>query len=454
MQKLIEKYNYPVPRYTSYPPANFFWQITIDDFTESIKSSNKKENLISFYIHIPFCKKMCFYCGCNMTLVNKDSQIERYFEALHKEIKNILPLIDKNRKLSQIHYGWGTPNSVDIKYLKEINDIFLSHFETIEKPEIAIEAHPAFLDEKSIWEIVDAWFNRISIWIQDFDENVLKNVNRDPSKLEIEELIKLLRNKKEDISINLDFIYGLPWQTIESFTETIEKAVKIKPDRLVTFSYAHVPDIKKTQKVLELQWLPDTQTKSKMFELAKDILLKSWYKNIGLDHFVLEKDTLYKAISTNNLARNFQWYCTKETTWQVYAFGSSAISQLDNAYIQNKKDIEKYIKMINETWFANDKWVVFNENIKIIAKAIEQIMCNYSLDLGELAKKQRRTVEEIKDICKINDETFIEMINDNLLDFRNNKIEVSEIWKMFIRNIASKLDPEFKTTKKTFSKWI
>lgn len=454
-KKLIEKYNISVPRYTSYPPANFFEDINSEKYLEAVENSNKNEEKnISIYIHIPFCKNLCFYCGCNMMLMRSNLLIEEYFKALEKEIKIILKKIDKTRKLSQIHYGWWTPNAVDIKYLQKINKIFLDNFETIEKPEIAIEAHPAHLDEKYIEWIVDSWFTRMSLWIQDFDLDVLKNVNRLPPKLEIEELFKIIREKKSDMSINLDFIYGLPGQTVKGFEKTIKKAIKLKPNRLVTFSYAHVPSIKPHQKGLEKIWLPSSEEKTKMYENSRKILVDAWYKTIWLDHYVLENDELNIALSTKKLARNFQWYCTKQTTGQVYAFGVSGISQLEEWFFQNTKILEDYIKNLKKSELCIQKWIIFKKEQKIIWKAIENLMCNYYLDLDEIKNYFGIELEKLKNILDFRKENFSELIKDDLIILENNILKVTEKWKFFIRNIASKIDPEFKKSKKIFSKSV
>ncbi len=232
---LLKKYNVPVPRYTSYPPANHF----TDGFSGSkyndllIESNMLKPELISIYIHIPFCNKMCFYCGCNMCLAGDRQLIKPYIQALKKEITMVAAQLDKTRKVAQIHYGGGTPNSIDSGYIKEINEYLFNTFDFIDKPEIAIEAHPAYLDEKYINELKNAGFNRFSMGIQDFNNDVLEAVNREPAQMPVHELMQLMRQDNPEIAVNLDFIYGLPLQSPASFIETMEKALELQPDRLV-----------------------------------------------------------------------------------------------------------------------------------------------------------------------------------------------------------------------------
>jgi len=261
--ELLEKYNRPVPRYTSYPPANFFTEsFTETDYREALTASNDWEpQNISLYFHIPFCRKMCFFCGCNSFPMKNDETVKRYMEAVKKEVEMVKQHLAPGRKVSQIHYGGGTPNAIPVHYLEELNQLLFDSFSFIEQPEIAIECNPAHLDEESVKRLKGAGFRRFSIGIQDFDINVLKAVNRDASKLPVDELIRLLKEGDEPVDVNLDFIYGLPNQTVDSFISAIKKAIAMKPDRLVTFSYAHVPWVKKSQKRLEVIGLPSNEDK-------------------------------------------------------------------------------------------------------------------------------------------------------------------------------------------------
>ncbi len=307
---LIEKYNVPVPRYTSYPPANFFHTaITPADFINFIEQSNTDHpQQISIYIHIPFCTKICHFCGCHSYRPKGESQVEVYVEALKKEINLVAALLDKSRKVSQIHYGGGTPNAIESKHLKSLNALIFDHFELIEDPEIAIECNPAHLDYTYIDDLIDAGFNRFSIGIQDFDTDILQTINRSPSKLPIEDLVGYIRQQKPEASINFDFIYGLPGQTIKSFNDNIRQAIAVKPERLVTFSYAHVPWVKKHQNILERKGLPSSDDKINMFLSSRQLLVEAGYIPIGLDHYVLPKDELnLAAILTVSVREFYLW---------------------------------------------------------------------------------------------------------------------------------------------------
>ena len=399
---LINKYNVPVPRYTSYPPANFFSNdFKNEDYIRAIEVSNhEKPDNISIYIHIPFCPKICYYCGCNTHLTRDENKMRVYVDAVKKEILMVKKFLDNNRKVSQIHWGGGTPNSLPIGMMEEIMEVIHSNFSFIEKAEIAMECHPAMLDKNYIESLVNSGFNRLSLGIQDFDLKVLENVNRDPSVIPVEELVEMIRSYG-DIGVNLDFIYGLPFQDVKSFSETIERAVKISPDRLVTFSYAHVPWIKKAQKILEVRGLPEANQKLAMFEAAYKILTQNGYKPIGLDHYAKAGDELNIALENRTLHRNFQGYCTRETTGQVYAFGATGISQLENAYAQNAKDTNEYVAQIESGNFFIEKGYNLSKTEKIIKHVINEIMCNYYLSWEEAAQKFEVTENEIKSTVEV-----------------------------------------------------
>lgn len=279
-----------------------------------------------------------------------------YVDALKKEILMVKNYLDPNRKVSQIHWGGGTPNSLPVEMIGEIMQLIHANFSFIDKPEIAMECHPAMLDEEFIGKLAALKFNRFSLGIQDFKQEVLDNVNRDASIIPVEELVKMIRNH-ENTSVNLDFIYGLPFQDEKSFAETINKAIEITPDRLVTFSYAHVPWVKKAQKILEVKGLPSADKKLEMFETGFQLLTQNGYEAIGLDHFAKPNDELSIAFKNRTLHRNFQGYCTRETTGQVYAFGATGISQLESAYAQNAKDTNTYVDQINKGEFTIEKGI-------------------------------------------------------------------------------------------------
>lgn len=451
-QDLIAKYNIPVPRYTSYPPANYFHDaFLVEDYIRAIDLSNSSSpSHISFYIHIPFCRHLCHYCGCNSFPMMTDENIARYVNAIKTEIAKIKPLLNKNRKIAQIHYGGGTPTVLPTQTLKDINELLLDGFETIDQPEIAIECHPGYLDAEYWKGLTQAHFNRFSLGVQDFNEQVLKTSNRRPSLLPISDVFEILR--KAGARINLDFIYGLPHQTVESFEKTIREAIALKPDRLVTFSYAHVPWVSKRQLILEKAGLPESNVKKGMFDAASKLLLEAGYKAIGMDHFVKPDDELYLALHANQLHRNFQGYCTRHTTGQVYSFGVTGISQLSSAYVQNIKNIKEYIESVETNHLPIAKGYTLTHKEQITRTVIEQLMCNNQIKWDELAHFLSLSKEEILSAIRYNETDLQGFQNDGIIVFSEKGIEMTEEGKLFVRNVAASLDPLMENSSKQFSK--
>lgn len=451
-KELLEKYNVATPRYTSYPPANYFHEeFTNSDVEKAIRlSNNGQPQNISLYIHIPFCSKLCFYCGCN-TIISRDLKVtDTYIDAIKKEIVLLKSKLDPKRKVSQIHWGGGTPNYLPIKDVESIMGLINDNFDFIENAEIAIECHPWHLTYEYIDRLIALKFNRLSLGVQDFNEKVMKTINRNQSLIPIPDLSNYLKSK--NIAVNLDFIYGLPYQTISSFSETIQKAVEISPDRLVTFSYAHVPWVKSAQKKLEKYKLPNADQKVKLFETAHELLTKSGYQSIGLDHFAKDTDELYHALKSKTLHRNFQGYCTRETTGQVYALGISGISQLENAYLQSTKNISSYLKSINQNKFAIEKVYFLSDDEKITRKIINELMCNFYLSFDKISEHYKTPLNRIQNFSAELMNQLDEFKNEGLIEFNNKEVSITETGKLFIRNIAAAFDPKMQNTDKNFSK--
>jgi oxygen-independent coproporphyrinogen III oxidase len=453
-EELLKKYNVPVPRYTSYPPANHFSEsFSADSFIQMLKDSNeRKPENIAIYIHIPFCEKICFYCGCNACSIGTGSSVVPYLNAVRKEIEMVTRYIDKTRPVSQIHYGGGTPNSIDVSFIKSLNEFLFSEFTFIDNPEIAIECNPAYLDYKYIDNLIAAGFNRISLGIQDFDRSILDKVNREPSAIPPAELFSYIKMADSHIGVNFDFIYGLPGQSVSSFTRTMQMAADIRPDRLVTFSYAHVPWIKKHQLILEKRGLPSANEKTNMFLSAYDLLKKSGYEPIGLDHFVLPSDDLFKSLNEGTLHRNFQGYCTRRTTGQVYAFGVTAISQLDGGYSQNRKEINDYIADISAGSLPVERGYKLSDNQMVVRKVINDLMCNKTLNIEKVANEMQISTDEVRNSIRFDADSLKELESDGLLLQGNDKIDVTETGTFFIRNIAANFDIEYVQKAQTYSK--
>jgi len=437
---LIEKYNIPVPRYTSYPPANFFNEnFGTTDYLKAVEASNfENPQNISIYIHIPFCTQLCLYCGCNTHITRNVELMMAYMHALKKEIAMIRPLLDPGRKVSQVHWGGGTPNALPAGFVGEIMDLLKAAFQFIEHPEVAMECNPAQLDEDYIDQLAAFGFTRISLGVQDFQEKVLRAVNREVPVIPVPELCRMIRSG--GMSVNLDLIYGLPFQSVGSFSGTIDQAVEIAPDRLVTFSYAHVPWVKKAQKKLEKYGLPVAAEKVKMFEEAWARMKKAGYIPVGLDHYAKPDDDLAKALKSRTLHRNFQGYCTRETTGQVYAFGVTGISQLESVYAQNSRTVKEYIETIEQGEIQIVKGYSLSMTEKIIRQIINEIMCNHYLSWNQLATRFHTSAEAIKLLLNFKNEKLEPFRADHLLDYTDDELIIHDPGRFFLRNIAAVFD--------------
>ena len=454
-KELLKKYNQSGPRYTSYPPATFFdSKFSNSDHERHIIQSNFEtpEN-ISIYIHIPFCPQICHFCGCTTESGYTKPFLERYVDALIKEIEYVAKKIDKKRKVTQVHWGGGTPNAISYRYIERITNKLYDEFEFASVYEMAIECNPAHLEFRHIELLKKFGFNRISLGIQDFRNDVLEAINRKPSKHPIEKIVSKIKSEGFT-GTNIDLVYGLPLQTVSSFKNTVERAIELKTERLVTFSYAHVPSILPRQKILEKIGFPSSNDKASMYENSYKKFISSGYISIGMDHYSLPEDEFAVALKNKNLHRNFQGYCTRETTGQVYAFGASAISQLNSAYSQNIKNAAQYIKAIETNNLAIFRGYSVTKEQKVIRDVINNLMCNYYVDFNNIANNNKISINELYEIIDFSYENFYDFIEDGILEIENEKVNVFENGRLFTRNIAMKFDPLVKKNIGTYSKTI
>ena len=452
---LIKKYNEAGPRYTSYPPATFFNEyFKNEDYLESVEKSNyeKPEN-ISIYVHVPFCPQICHFCGCTTETGFSRPFLERYIDAVIKEIEFVSSKIHSSRRLTQVHWGGGTPNAISYKYIERITNKLKEKFDFAENYEMAIECNPAHLEFRHIELLKKFGFNRISIGIQDFREDVLDAINRRPSKRPMEDIVKKIFDQGFT-GTNIDLVYGLPLQTVDSFKETVERAIKLNTERIVTFSYAHVPSVIPRQKVLEDVGFPSAADKAKMYENSYDQLIKAGYVSIGMDHYSKPNDEFAVALKEKQLHRNFQGYCTRATTGQVYGFGASSISQLDSAYSQNIKTTSQYIENIENNNLAVLRGYSLNDNEKIVRYIINSIMCNYYVDLHQVAKYFASSIYDIKKVIQYSESNFNDFISDGLIDINDDVITVHKRGRLFTRNISMRFDPLIKKKVGTYSNTI
>ncbi|MFO8235958.1 MAG: oxygen-independent coproporphyrinogen III oxidase [Bacteroidales bacterium] len=455
-KKLIKKYHVAGPRYTSYPPANHFSEAyTENDYVRLLKQSNEQSpGHISVYIHVPFCPQICHFCGCNTNVLKNSRQVQAYFQSLEKEIRMVSSNLDKTRGISQIHWGGGTPNSMSYKWIEQIMALLYSLFSVETYAEIAMEVNPAYLNLGDLLKLREMGFNRISLGIQDFNPQLLKKLNRQPSKYPVEDIYRTAK-KAGFSSVNIDLIYGLPGQNKHDFNESVERVIKISPERVVTFSYAHVPWFKEHQKKLEQYRIPQADEKLEMLESSFSSFTNAGYVPIGMDHYAKPNDELAVALKNKELHRNFQGYCTKETTGQVYAFGATAISQLTDGYFQNLRSVEEYIKKVKDNKIPIFRGYIVNDKEKVIRATINEIMCNHTLNIKDLASKYDITFDEWAKIVDFDEKKLAPFISDHLISYHDDEINVTPKGFFLIRNIAMAFDPIINESgEKKYSKTI
>jgi oxygen-independent coproporphyrinogen-3 oxidase len=345
-KEIINQFNVPGPRYTSYPTAPEWKEVVSqDDYKNILKTFGSKDKTLSVYVHIPFCQSLCFYCGCNIKINTNHSVAEPYLKTLYAEIEMTAKTLNSKKKITQFHIGGGTPTFLTPQQLKEMFGVFQKYFEfDLQNGEIAIEVDPRTTTDEHLIMLRSLGFNRISMGLQDFDARVQEAVHRIQSFELVEKLIKRSR-ELGFLSVNVDLIYGLPHQSIKSFSKTIELVMTLKPDRIALYSYAHLPKLIAHHKLIHEKDLPGADEKLGIFIMATEKLTKDLYLAIAMDHFALKTDEMAKAFQEGNLHRNFMGYTLKPAD-EYLGFGVSAIGFIENTYIQNIKNIENYAEAV------------------------------------------------------------------------------------------------------------
>ncbi len=446
---MIEKYNYSGPRYTSYPTAlEFDDSFTEGDLLSAIAGS--KSDKLSLYIHIPFCAKLCYYCGCNKVITRHQHKADQYIEYLAAEIVKRAPLF-KHYTVTQMHWGGGTPTFLNPEQIIKLSSLLKNHFNFAEQGEYSIEVDPREIELSMLDALKEAGFNRISIGVQDFNKEVQVAVNREQDE---DFIFALIKKAKEMgfVSTNVDLIYGLPHQTPETFAETIQRILDLSPDRLSVFNYAHLPARFAAQRKIKDEHLPSPQQKLDMLHQTIETLTGAGYQYIGMDHFAKPDDELAKLQREGRLHRNFQGYTTQEEC-DLLGLGVSSISQIGDCYAQNQKDIRPYYEAIDEQGHALWKGCKLNRDDEIRRAVIKQLICHFELDMVKMEQQLGIQFEEYfaEDLKLL--QTFID---DKLVNIENRQISISPTGRLLIRNICICFDVYFreKARQQQFSRVI
>ncbi|WP_373047749.1 oxygen-independent coproporphyrinogen III oxidase [Vulgatibacter sp.] len=435
---LIAKYDRPGPRYTSYP--------TVPAWTEAFRGENLASKLdeagaagdhlpLSLYAHLPFCKEMCTYCGCNVVISMNGQKHAEYVEVVRQEIDLVADRLGGRNQLLQIHYGGGTPTALDEALLVRLWDKITERFSVQRDAEIAIEVDPVVTSREQLALLRGMGFNRISMGVQDFTPEVQRAVNRLQSVGETEALVDYAR-KLGYRGINFDLIYGLPHQRLETFAKTIDEVIRIGPDRVAIFSYAHVPQQRPHQKKIDVSWLPQGEEKYALFAHARDRLHASGYVSIGMDHFARVDDELAVAQRERRLSRNFQGYTVKPAA-DIVAVGATAIADVQGAYAQNVRPLGQYYDAIRNGRFATERGAWLSPDDLLRRDAINSIMCNFHLDLSALGAKHGVDAAALlaPSMAKLD-----EMEKDGLVERTATTLDVTPAGRTFVRNVAMEFD--------------
>ena len=443
---LLNKYDVYGPRYTSYPTAlQFNEAFTETEYREQALASNQHliPKPLSIYIHVPFCKSLCYYCGCNKIITHKPQVANDYLDYLYQEIEMHSRYYADDRLLQQIHFGGGTPTFLKPQQLREVMEVLAQsfHLGLPDKLEIGIEIDPRTITSAEMHELTSMGFNRISIGIQDFDPDVQKAINRVQSKEQVEEVIQSARSNHVN-SVSVDIIYGLPKQTRASFSRTLDEIIHIRPDRIALYNYAHMPQRIPAQRLIHGSDLPGTEEKLAIFTDSIKRLTDAGYIYIGMDHFALPTDSLAKALQSGGLQRNFQGYST-HAECDVIGIGVSAISRVNDAYSQNVTEISKYKEAISKGRLPIKRGVSLTQDDRIRADLIQQIMCDGIVNYSDFGNEHdiffhRYFKEELS--------SLYDLSSDGLIILNDQGFSVSSKGRIFLRNIAMKFDAYFNQT--------
>jgi len=435
MNSLIDKYNIPGPRYTSYPTvpywdeSSFSPELWKQSVIRTFKESNAEEG-ISIYIHLPFCEALCTFCACHKRITKQHSVEIPYMESVLKEWQLYLNLFNEKPKLKELHLGGGTPTFFSPQNLKTLLEGIFETVEIAEDQEFSFEGHPNNTTREHLQTLYDLGFRRASFGVQDYDLKVQKAINR----IQPFENVKQVTEWAREIGytgISHDLVFGLPHQTWEAMEYTIRKTMELKPDRLAFYSYAHVPWVKGVgQRGFDENDLPSGEEKRRLYEDGKRLLQDLGYIEVGMDHFSLEHDDLYQSLIQKKLHRNFMGYTSSKTQLMV-GLGMSAISDSWYAFAQNVKTVEEYQKMIEEGEIPVVKGHILNEEDLIVRRHILNLMCQLEthFDINNSFPELQNAFEMLK-----------EMEKDELVEIQESQIRITEKGRAFTRNVAMVFD--------------
>ncbi|MCE8035060.1 MAG: oxygen-independent coproporphyrinogen III oxidase [Halomonas sp.] len=451
---LVEKYDRPGPRYTSYPTApQFHAAFAEDDYRAAAERSNRvaSPKPLSVYVHIPFCKSLCYYCACNKIITHNTERAAEYLDWLKHEIRVQGALFDENRRMTQLHLGGGTPTYLSNAQLGELmaalDEAF--HFAEPAAREFSLEVDPRTVTPSQIHELHDLGFNRLSFGVQDFDPDVQKAVNRVQSEEQVIELVAAAREAGFQ-SVSVDLIYGLPLQTVASFDATLAKIIALRPDRIAAYSYAHLPELFKAQRLIRPEDMPPPERKLELLELTIRRLTAAGYVYIGMDHFALPDDELTLAKENGTLQRNFQGYST-HADCDMIGLGITSIGKVGDSYSQNVKETAQYQARLEAGRLPVMRGYRLNDDDRLRRDVINALMCHGRIDFADIEVRHDIV---FRDYFADALGQLEEMQADGLLSIDAAAIEVLPAGRLMMRNMAMAFDAYLTPNEGRFSRTV
>lgn len=431
---LIAKYDRAVPRYTSYPTAPHFSAATDGNVYAGWLRALPDNEALSLYLHVPFCAALCHFCACHTTVVNRPDRLASYGVTLMAEIDLVADTIGARRPVRHIHWGGGTPTRLPPASMEAVMRRIRERFDVLPGAEIAVEIDPRTLDAGAVAALAAIGTNRVSLGVQDFDPRVQKAINRHQSFALTEACAEALRAVGID-SINLDLIYGLPHQTVESVAATAAQALRLRPVRAAVFGYAHVPWMKKHQALMPEAALPDTTERFAQREAIEAVFLDHGYVPVGLDHFARPDDSLARAAAAGTLRRNFQGYTTDEAE-VLLGFGASSIGALPGGYVQNQSSVPVWRDAVRKGELPIARGIALTDADRLRRTVIERIMCDFQVSPGQIALAEGADPNGLADAEPV----LTGLRADGLVDRDGDRIVVTERGRPFVRAVAAAFD--------------
>lgn len=434
--ELLQRYDRPGPRYTSYPTAVDF----LDDFEPAdaeaayARAANE-QGPISLYVHVPFCEARCYYCACNVIVSPRHGPEERYLELLMREIDLVADRLGNRREVAQLHWGGGTPTFLAPVQMRTLVDHIRSRFTLLPGAEVAVEVDPRVTTDVHLDELLALGFNRFSLGVQDIDERVQKVIGRIQPFAMTKHIVDRIR-AAGTFSINFDLVYGLPAQTAETWSSTLDKVLELRPDRLAIYSFAWLPDRYKHQQKIDASLLPEPNEKLALLVEARRRLLDAGYVDIGLDHFALETDELSVAQKSKKLHRNFMGYTTLKADDMV-GFGVSSIGCVAGTWIQNVKKLSDYAAAIDAGELPVERGIRMSDDDLIRAEVIRELMCNFVVDTDAIEKKYGITWDVA---FAVENDGLRALEAEGLVRRVGSRIEVIDLGRLFVRVVAMLFD--------------